>query len=127
MAVFIRADKGDGETLCTKAARTTDTMQVGVGIHRHVEVEHDVDLLNVDTTAKKLSGNEDAVSELLETLVDLKSKVQKAVRPPKLIQILNLNIKHVLYNTYLSSRAILECMALDGIAFLLRTSLSFTE
>ena len=89
MAVFIRADKGDGEALSAEAAGTTDTMQVGVGIHRHVEVEHDVDLLDVDTTAKELSSYEDAVSKLLETLVDLKSKVQNAVKPPTLIQIQN--------------------------------------
>ena len=88
LAVFIRADESDGEALSTEAAGTTDTMKVGVGIHRHVEVEHDVDLFNVDTTAKELSGYEDAVSKLLETLVDLKSKVQNAVIPPTLIQIL---------------------------------------
>ena len=89
LAVFICADKGDGEALSTEAASTTDTMQVGVSIHRHVKVEHDVDLLDVDTTAKELSGDEDAVSKLLETLVDLKSKVQNAVEPPTLIQIRN--------------------------------------
>ena len=89
LAVFIRADKGDGEALSTEAAGTTDTMQVGVSIHRHVKVEHDVDLLDVDTTAKELSGDEDAVSKLLEALVDLKSKVQNAVEPPTLIQIRN--------------------------------------
>ena len=125
MAVFIRADEGDGEALSAEATGTTDTMQVGVGIHRHVEVEHDVDLLDVDTTAKELGGYEDTVSELLETLVDLKSKVQNAVKPPTLIQIQNQYGKQV-PSTYLSSRAILECMALEGIAFLLRTSLSFT-
>ena len=125
MAVFVRADEGDGEALSAEATGTTNTMQVGVGIHRHVEVKHDVDLLDVDTTAKELGGYEDTVSKLLETLVDLKSKVSNAVKPPRLIQIQNPYGKQVPF-TYLSSRAILECMALEGIAFLLRTSLSFT-
>ena len=89
MAVFIRADESDSEALGAEAAGTTDTMKVGVSIHRHVEVEHDVDLLDVDTTAKELSGYKDTVSKLLETLVDLKSKVQNAVKPPILIQIPN--------------------------------------
>ena len=125
MAVLIRANEGDGEALGAEAAGTTDSMKVGVGIHRHVEVKHDVDLLDVDTTAKQLGCYEDTVSKLLETLVDLKSKVQNAVKPPTLIQIQNPYGKQVPF-TYLSSRAILECMALEGIAFLLRTSLSFT-
>ena len=90
MAVFIRADKGDGEALSAEAAGTADAMKVGVSIHRHVEVEHDVDLLDVDAAAKELSGDEDAVPKLLEALVDLKSIVQNtAIKPPRLIQILN--------------------------------------
>ena len=49
-------------------------MQVGVSVAWHVEVEHDVDLLDINTTAKELSGDEDAVSELFEALVNLNSK-----------------------------------------------------
>lgn len=48
-------------------------MQVGIGVAWHVEVEHDVNLLDINTTAKELSGNQDAVSELLEALIDLNS------------------------------------------------------
>ena len=87
-SVFVCADEGDGKTLGTESASTTNSMEVRVCVKRHVKVEHDVDLFNVDTTAKELSGYEDAVSKLLETLVDLKSKVQNAVIPPTLIQIL---------------------------------------
>ena len=49
-------------------------MQVGVSIEGHVEVEDDVDLLNIDTTAEKLSSNQNSVSELLEAFVDFQSK-----------------------------------------------------
>ena len=48
-------------------------MQVGVRVFRHVIIEHDVDLLNVDTSAKDLSGDQDTVLEGLETFVDLDS------------------------------------------------------
>ena len=60
-------------------------MQVGIGVAWHVEVEHDVNLLDINTTAKELSGNQDAVSELLEALIDLNSKQFKmATRPERL-------------------------------------------
>jgi len=49
-------------------------MQVGVSIEGHVEVEDDVDLLNIDTTAEKLGSNQNSVSELLEAFVDFQSK-----------------------------------------------------
>ena len=50
-------------------------MQVGVRVFGHVIIEHDVDLLNVDTSAKDLSGDQDTVLEGLESFVDLDSVV----------------------------------------------------
>jgi len=49
-------------------------MQVGVSVAWHVEVEHNVDLLDINTTAEELSGDEDAVSKLFEALINLNSK-----------------------------------------------------
>ena len=89
LLILFGTDEGDGKTLGTKSSRASNSVQVGVRVVRHVIVEYDVDLLDVDTTAKELSCYEDAVSKLLETLVDLKSKVQNAVKPPTLIQIRN--------------------------------------
>ena len=75
-AVLVSGDKGDSESLGSETTSTTDSVKVGISIHGHVEVEHDVDLLNVDTTAEKLSGDKDAISELLEALVDLQSVLE---------------------------------------------------
>ena len=84
LAIFVSADKGDGQTLGSEAAGTTDAMKVGVSVERHVEVEDDVDLFNIDATAEELCCDEDAVTELLEALVNLKSIFKGAI-PPKSI------------------------------------------
>ena len=52
VAILVRADKRDGETLGAESAGTAHSVQVGISVAWHVEVEHDVDLLNVDTTAE---------------------------------------------------------------------------
>ena len=44
------------------------SVQVGVGVLGHVEVEDNVDALNVNATAKDVSGNKEALLELLEQL-----------------------------------------------------------
>lgn len=69
LLVVIAADKGDGETLGTETASTTDTVQVRVGVTRHVVVDGQVDALNVDTTTEDIGGNADPLVELLELLV----------------------------------------------------------
>lgn len=71
--ILVRLNEGNRQSLSSKSAGTTDTMQVAVRLRRHVKVEDDVDFLNVDTTAKDLSGDQDAVLELLEALVDFDS------------------------------------------------------
>jgi len=48
-------------------------VQVSTGLLWHVIVEDNVDLLNVDTSGEKLSGDQDTVLELLEAIVDLDS------------------------------------------------------
>ena len=53
-------------------------MEVAVGIEGHIEVEHDIDLLDINAASEKLRRHKDTVAELLEALVDLESKV-----PPK--------------------------------------------
>ena len=41
-------------------------MEVSVGVLGHVVVEHNVDTLNVDTTAKEVCGNKKTTLEVLE-------------------------------------------------------------
>ena len=45
-------------------------MKVGISISWHIKVKHDVDLLDVDTSAEDLRRNQNAVLERLETFVD---------------------------------------------------------
>ena len=75
LLILFGADEGDGQTLGTKSSRASDSMQVGVRVFGHVIIEHDIDLLNVDTSAKDLSGDQDTVLEGLESFVDLDSVV----------------------------------------------------
>ena len=82
MTIFVSAHESDGQTLRSKAAGTANAMKVGVSVERHVEVEDNIDLLNIDTTTEELSSDEDAVTELLEALVNLKSIFKGAI-PPK--------------------------------------------
>jgi len=64
-------DKGDGETLCSKTTGTTNTVKVLVSAIGEVIVDDNVDTLNVDATANQVSGNHDALLEVLESLVAL--------------------------------------------------------
>ena len=75
LLILFGADEGDGKTFGAKSSRASDSMQVGVRVVRHIIVEYDVDLLNVDTSAEDLGGDQDTVLEGLESLVDFDSVV----------------------------------------------------
>lgn len=69
LLVLLGAHKGDGKTLGTETTGTTDTVEVGAGIVGQIVVDGQVDSLNVDTTSEDISGDTDALLELLELLV----------------------------------------------------------
>jgi hypothetical protein len=69
LLIVLVADKGDGETLGSETAGTTDTVQVGVGVGGEVVVDGQIDTLDIDTTTEDVGGNADALVELLELLV----------------------------------------------------------
>jgi hypothetical protein len=69
LLVLVGGDKRDGETLGSETAGTTNTMQVRVGIGRQIVVDRQVDALNIDTAAKDISGDTDALVKLLEFFV----------------------------------------------------------
>lgn len=71
LLVFVTAHERDCESLGAESASTTHTMQVRVRVVRHVVVEDDVDLLNVNATGEDVGGDEEAELELLEGFVDL--------------------------------------------------------
>lgn len=69
LLVLISSHERDGETLGTETTGTTDTVKVRVGVRGHVVVDGEVDALDIDTTTEDISGNADALVELLEFLV----------------------------------------------------------
>lgn len=69
--VFFAADKGHGKSLGSKSSSAADSVEVRVTIDRHVKVEDDVNLLDIDTATENFSGDQDTVLELLATFVDL--------------------------------------------------------
>jgi hypothetical protein len=71
--VLVRLHERYRETFGSESASTTNSVQVFVALLGHVEVDYDVDLLDVNAAAEKLSRNEDAILELLEAVVDFKS------------------------------------------------------
>lgn len=71
LLVFLRGDEGEGQSLGAISACSADTMQVLVRVKRHVVVDNDVDLLNVDTSTQQVGANHDSVFTLLELVVDL--------------------------------------------------------
>ena len=81
-------------------------MQVRVRVTWHVEVEHDVDLLDINATTEEFSGDKNARFELLKALVDPNSiRIQKWRDAEKGKRCNNLNRSPCV--TYLSSRLIL--------------------
>jgi hypothetical protein len=71
--VLGRLHERNRETLGSESAGTTNPVQIFVALLGHVEVDYDVDLLDIDSAAKKLSRNQDAILELLKAVVDFKS------------------------------------------------------
>ena len=67
--------EGNRETLGSESACSANSVQVVITLFGHVEVKHDVDLLDVDAAAEKFGGNQDAVLETLEAVVDSDSIV----------------------------------------------------
>ena len=67
--VRVWGDERDGETARAKAAGTADAVEVLVGLVRHVVVNDDVDLLDVDATAEQVGSDHNALVEVLERLV----------------------------------------------------------
>lgn len=49
------------------------SVEIRIRLLGHVEIEHNIDLLNIDTSAKDVSSDHDSVLELLEVVVRLNS------------------------------------------------------
>ena len=76
LLVLLSADEGDGKTLGAESTSTTHTMQVRVGISRHVVVDGKIDTFNINTTAENIGGDTDTLFEFLELLVPFDTDAQ---------------------------------------------------
>lgn len=65
------AHERDTKTLGSKTTSTTDTMEIGISLVRHIVIDSNVDALNVNTTTKDISGNTNTSLELLELFITL--------------------------------------------------------
>jgi hypothetical protein len=73
-ADIVSGDEVDGDTLSSETTTTTDAVDVVLAVGREVVVDDQRDLLDVDTTGEKVSGDQDtgrAGSELLHNNVTL--------------------------------------------------------
>ena len=68
VVLVILADEVDSKTQVTKPARTTDSVQVSIGLPREVEVDDHVDRNDIDTTRKHIRGNQATRLTLLEVV-----------------------------------------------------------
>ena len=67
--MFVSADERDTESLGPEAAGTTDAVEVRVSVSGRVIVDSDVDTFNVDTAAKDIGGDADALVAVFEVSV----------------------------------------------------------
>merc|ERR1719174_706568 len=68
-SILVVPNKSDRQTLCAKAASTSNPVEIGITILWHIIVDHDVNALNVNTTPKKISGHHNSFLELFKLLV----------------------------------------------------------
>lgn len=66
LLLFLVGNESDGESLGSEPSCSAYSVQVAVGGVRHVEVEDDVDLGNVDSSSEDISGDHDSGATLIE-------------------------------------------------------------
>lgn len=70
VADVVLGDKVDGHTLATETTRATDAVDVVLDVAGKVVVDDEGDLLDVDTTSEKVSGDEDTGGTSAELVHD---------------------------------------------------------
>ena len=64
----------------TESARTTNPVQVGVGLARKIEVDDDVDRLDVDAASEHIRRHQTPRFSLLEVMEDSKLTAARSAR-----------------------------------------------
>jgi len=59
--VFLTTYESYCESFGAESPSSSNSVQVAVGISRHIVVEHDIDFFNINTTSKHISSNQNAV------------------------------------------------------------------
>ena len=73
LVVLLVRDERDGETLGAESTSSADTMKILVRLARHIEVDNDVNLFDIDTSTEQVCADHDSIFALLEASIDLES------------------------------------------------------
>jgi len=68
-SIFLGGDERDGKSFGSESSSSSDSVQISICIQRHVVIDDNVDLLNVNTSSKDVSGDHDADLKVLELFV----------------------------------------------------------
>lgn len=69
LLILFATHKADAQTFRAESTRTADSVEIRVGICRHVVVDGQVDPFDIDPSTEDVSGDTDAFVEFLELLV----------------------------------------------------------
>lgn len=79
LAFLMRFGETDRVTLGTCASGAADAMHVVFCLHRHIEIDHEIDALHVYAACRDVSRDQDAVFACLETLERFLALIERAV------------------------------------------------
>ena len=65
-AALVRQDEGDDGPVVPGASSTTGTVQVVLGVHRRVNLQHQGDVVDVNPSSRDVSGDQDRQGAVLE-------------------------------------------------------------
>lgn len=71
VVVLLAWDEWNGKTLSSESSGSSNSVEVLVWLVWHVEVDDNVDLFNIDSSSKDISGYHDSIFGFLELVVDL--------------------------------------------------------
>ena len=95
VVLVVLSDEVDGQTEVTKTTRSSDSVQVSLSILGEIEVDHNVNRNDIDTTCEQVSTDETAsfsVLEIMENSVSIRlshSRVDEEARVPQLVDLLS--------------------------------------
>lgn len=79
LALFVRLGKTDGVALGAGARSASDAVHVVLGLHRHVEINHEVDAFYIDTARSDICGDKDTVLARLEAIEGFTALIERSI------------------------------------------------